>query len=318
MSDTIVIGVDIAKLHIDVAASDNSLTERFSNDEAGHKKFLSRLSRMHVHHVLMEATGGFEDLLACSLQAAGLPVVVINPKRARDFAKAMGLLAKTDAIDARALAQYGVMLSQREGFARFLKAPENVERKRLSAVVARRRQLIAMLDAERKRLDQADAIVRPSIEAMVESIRRQLKDIDRQLRGEVDEHHRELDALLQTVAGIGPVASATIIAELPELGRLNRRELAALVGVAPFANDSGKKTGRRCIRGGRSTLRHTLYMATLSAVRHNPPLKAFYERLREAGKLPKVALVACMRKLVGILNTMARTGESWDPNYAKA
>jgi len=318
MSDTIVIGVDIAKLHIDVAASDGSLTERFSNDEAGHRKFLSRLSKMRIHHVLMEATGGYEDILVYTLQAAGSSVVVVNPKRARDFAKAMGLLAKTDAIDARALAQYGLMLSQREDFQRFVKAPENTERKRLSAVVARRRQLLAMLDAERKRLDLADTIVRPSIEAMVESIRRQLEDIDRQMRDEVGEHHHELDALLQSVAGIGPIASATIIAELPELGRLNRRQLAALVGVAPFANDSGKTRGRRCIRGGRSTLRHTLYMATLTAVRYNPPLRAFYERLCEAGKLPKVALVACMRKLLGILNTMARNGEHWDPNRAAA
>lgn len=318
MSDTIVIGVDIAKLHVDVAAPDGSLTERFSNDEAGHKKFLSRLSKLRVHHVLMEATGGYEDLLACTLQAAGQRVVVVNPRTARDFAKSMGLLAKTDAIDAQVLAQFGTVLSQRDDFDTFVKAPENAERKRLSAVVARRRQLIAMLDAERKRLDLADAIVQPSIEAMAESIRLQLEDIDRQMRDEVGKHHRELDALLQSVVGIGPVASATIIAELPELGRLNRRQAAALVGVAPFANDSGKMRGRRCIRGGRSTLRHTLYMATLTAVRHNPPLRAFYGRLRDAGKLPKVALVACMRKLLGILNTMAKTGERWDPDHSAA
>lgn len=318
MSDTIVIGVDIAKLHIDVAASDGSFAERFSNDETGHRKLLSRLSKMRIHHVLMEATGGYEDVLVCTLQAAGHPVVVVNPKRARDFAKAMGLLAKTDAIDARALAQYGLVLSQREDFDGLVKVPENAERKRLSAIVARRRQLIAMRDAERKRLELSDAIVRPGIETTIDFIRSQLEDIDRQLRDEVSEHHRQLDTLLQSVAGIGPVASATIIAELPELGTLNRRQLAALVGVAPFANDSGKTQGRRSVRGGRSTLRHTLYMATLTAVRFNPPLRAFYERLRDAGKLPKVALVACMRKLLGILNVMARTGERWNPNYANA
>jgi transposase len=318
MSDSIVVGIDVAKLHVDLAASNGTIEGRFDNTADGHKQVISRLTRTPIHHVVMEATGGYEDALACALQAAGLPVVVVNPRMARDFARAMGQLAKTDAIDAGLLAQFGTVLKQREDFEKFLRAPGNAERKRLGAMVARRRQLLSMLDAERKRLDLADPTVRPSIEAMIESIRRQLDDIDRSLRQEVNEHHRELDELLQSVAGIGPIASATIIAELPELGQLNRREAAALVGVAPFANDSGQTRGRRSIRGGRSTLRHTLYMATLTAVRYNPPIRAFYERLRGAGKLPKVALVACMRKLLCILNTMARTGQRWDPDRMNA
>jgi transposase len=253
-----------------------------------------------------------EAVLACALQAAGLAVAVVNPKQARDFAKAMGRLAKTDRIDARVLAEFAAVLLRREDLARFIRPLADEQQLLLAALVTRRRQLMTMLTSERQRLQLAVVKVRPSIEAMIAAIRAQLDDVEAQMVGHVREHFGELDTLLRSARGIGPIASATLIAELPEIGRLTRREMAALVGVAPMACDSGTTSGRRRVQGGRFDVRRVLYMATLTAVVRNPPLKAFYERLRAAGKLPKVALVACMRKLLTMLNAMVRTGTPWN------
>ncbi|SPD56558.1 transposase (plasmid) [Cupriavidus taiwanensis] len=261
--------------------------------------------------VVMEATGGYEAALVCALQAAGQPVAVINPRQARDFAKSMGRLAKTDTIDARMLAELASVLVQREDLARFLRPLADAQQQWLAALVTRRRQLLTMLNAERQRLQITPAGLHPSIEAIVAAIKAQLDDVEAQMVGHMREHFGELDRLLQSASGIGPVASATLIAELPELGRLSRREIAALVGVAPMANDSGSSRGRRRILGGRFEIRRVLYMATLTATRHNPAIKAFYQRLTAAGKLPKVALVACMRKLLTVLNAMVRTSTPW-------
>jgi transposase len=239
-------------------------------------------------------------------------VAVVNPKHARDFAKSMGRLAKTDRIDARTLAELAGVLARRDDLARFIRPLADVQQQQLAALVTRRRQLLTMLGSERQRLQLAVPRVRPSIEAMIQAIRAQLDDLEAQMIAHVREHFADLDALLQSTRGIGPIASATLIAQLPELGRLNRREIAALVGVAPIANESGTSRGRRRVQGGRFEIRRVLYMATLTAARRNPVIKAFYQRLIATGKLPKVALVACMRKLLTTLNAMVRNNKPWD------
>jgi transposase len=245
-------------------------------------------------------------------------VAVVNPRQARDFAKSMGRLAKTDAVDARMLAEFAAVLLRRDDLARFLRPLADPQQQWLAALVTRRRQLLAMLLAERQRLQITPKGLHPSIEAIIAAIQAQLDDIEAQMVGHVREHFGELDRLLQSASGIGPVASATLIAELPELGHLNRREIAALVGIAPMANDSGSSKGRRRIQGGRFDVRRVLYMAALTASRRNPVVKAFYERLIAAGKCPKVALVACMRKLLTTLNAMVRTNKTWDNSLHRA
>lgn len=313
---SVVVGVDIAKAHVDVAVLGAKLeAQRFDNAAEGHSALAAELRLLNAVLVVMEATGGYETALACALQAAGLPVAVVNPKQARDFAKSMGRLAKSDAIDARMLAEFASVLIRRDDLADFIRPLTDVKQQALAALVTRRRQLLAMQLAERQRLHLAIAMVRPSIEDMIEAIRKQIDDIDGQLVTHVQAHYSKLDELLRSTKGIGPVASATLIGELPELGKLNRREIAALVGVAPMSNDSGNARGRRRVQGGRFEIRRALYMATLTAARHNPAIKAFYDRLVAAGKQPKVALIACMRKLLTTLNAMARTQKHWDPEF---
>jgi transposase len=315
----VVVGIDVAKAQIDVSVLGAMLeAQRFDNEAEGHSALAAALAPLGVALVVMEATGGYEAALACALQAAGLAVAVVNPKQARDFAKSLGNLAKTDRIDARMLAEFAAVLVRRDDLAHFIRPLANAEQQALAALVTRRRQLLTMLLGERQRLQLAMALVRPSIEAMIAAIRAQLDDVEAQMVDHVREHFAELDQLLQSASGIGPVASATIIAELPELGRLNRRQIAALVGVAPMANDSGTSRGRRHVRGGRFEIRRVLYMATLSAARHNPSIKAFHDRLLAAGKFPKVALVACMRKLLTNLNAMVRHNQPWDQSLHNA
>lgn len=315
VSSSVVVGIDVAKAHVDVAVLGGELKfepQRFQNEIEGHTALAEALSSLEVTLVLMEATGGYEAALACALQAVGLPVAVVNPRQARDFAKSMGYLAKTDAIDARMLAAFGHALLQRGDVAALLRPLSAPDQQLLAAMVTRRRQLLGMLQAEEQRLQVAIAAVKPSIKTMIEALRKQLKDAEDQMRGHTEKHFQALDTLLCSVSGIGPVTSATLIGGLPELGKLSRREIAALVGVAPMAKDSGASTGRRRIQGGRFEIRRVLYMATMSATRSNPAIKAFYERRRAAGKHGKVALVACMRKLLTILNAMVRTNTQWD------
>jgi transposase len=310
---SVVVGIDVAKAHVDVSVLGAKLdAQRFDNEAEAHSALAAALKPLDVALVVMEATGGYEATLACALQAAGLPVAVVNPRQARDFAKSMGRLAKTDRIDARMLAEFAGVLARRDDLASFIRPLADAQQQALAAMVTRRRQLVTMMLSERQRLQLAIAVVRPSIEAMIEAIRKQLDDVEAQMVGHVQAHYAELNKLLRSASGIGPVASATLIAELPELGRLNRREIAALVGVAPMANDSGNSKGRRRVQGGRFEIRRVLYMATLTAARHNPTIKTFYDRLLAAGKLPKVALVACMRKLLTTLNAMVKTNKPWD------
>lgn len=308
----VVVGIDVAKAHVDVAVLGATWpAQQFANDVDGHSALVAALQPLAASLVVMEATGGYEAPVACALQAAGLPVAVVNPKQARDFAKGIGRLAKTDRIDAAALAELAAVLARRDDLARFLRPLPDAQQQELAALVTRRRQLLTMLGSERLRLPLAVPKVRPSIEAMITAIRSQLDDVEGQMLSQIHEHYAEFDALLRSAKGVGPIVSATLIASLPELGRLNRREISALVGVAPMANDSGTTRGRRRIHGGRFDVRNVLYMAILSARTYNPAIRAHYERLRAAGKLPKVALVACMRKLLTILNAMVRTNTPW-------
>lgn len=315
---SVVAGIDVAKAHVDVdIVGAEFAPQRFDNDAETHSAIAATFQERGVGLVVMEATGGYEAALACALQAAGLAVAVINPKQPRKFAEAMGYLAKTDRIDAHVLAEFGLTLARRADFTRFLRPADDAHQQWLAALVTRRRQLIAMLVSERQRLQITPKKLHPSIEAIIQAIKTQLDDVEGQMVRHVKEHFGTLDRLLQSVSGIGPIASATLIAQLPELGRLNRRQIASLVGVAPFAKESGTAKGRRRVHGGRFDVRRVLYMATLSAAFRNPIIKAHYRRLIAAGKLPKVALVACMRKLLTTLNAMVRTGSKWNPDHCR-
>jgi transposase len=316
---SVVVGIDVGKLQAEVAVLGGSgVLAQYANDGEGQTQLVAALQPLEVALVVMEATGGYEAPLACALQAAGLAVAVVNPRQARDFARALGRLAKTDRIDAADLAAYGRVLLEREDLARYLKPLESAEQQDLAALVTRRRQLLTMLGMEQQRLARSRRAVRPSIQKLIKAIREQLDDVDRQMGRHLTAHFAELDQLLRSAVGVGPTTSASLIAQLPELGRLNRRQIAALVGVAPIARDSGLSHGRRRIHGGRPALRRVLYMATLTATRRNPIIREHYARLVAAGKLPKVAIVACMRKLLTILNAMARSGTPFDPKHSHA
>lgn len=312
MPETIVVGIDIAKQTFDAAIGVVGTIESFANDDIGHDALLARLAGLTVELVVMEATGGLERDLACALQAAGFAVAVVNPRQARDFAKAMGHLAKTDRIDAKALAELAQVLARHPERDRFISVLPTPEQQALQALVARRRQLVVMHVAEQQRLSLSHAATRKSIEAIIQAIRAQLDEVETELERHIEAHHADLAKRLRSVRGIGPATIATLIADLPELGRLSRREIGALIGVVPFNRDSGKMRGKRSIFGGRGAVRQGLYMATLAAIRFNAVIRVFYDRLVLAGKPKKVAIVACMRKLLTILNAMAKSGKAWD------
>mgnify|MGYP003610025416 FL=1 len=313
MSDSVFIGIDVSSQTLEVASSSQAKTWQVANDAAGIEQLVDQASALTPALVVLEATGGYEFEAACALQAAGLAVAVVNPRTARDFARAMGALAKTDALDARMLAAFARVLHQHPERERFVKPLADAELQQLQALVLRRRQLVQMLTAERQRLRLAHAAARPSIERVIEFLKQELGDSEAEVATHVQEHHSQLAQALASVPGIGAASVAVLLAELPELGKLDRRRIAALVGVAPLNRDSGQMRGQRSIWGGRADVRRTLYMATLVAVRHNPALKACYERLLAVGKRKKVALVACMRKLLTMLNAIAKHGSTWDP-----
>lgn len=314
MSDSVFVGIDVSSQTLEVASSSQAKTWQVSNDAAGLDSLVSRLLDLKPALTVLEATGGYEFEAACALQAAGLTVAVVNPRTARDFARAMGALAKTDALDARMLASFARVLHQHPERERFVKPLADAELQRLQALVLRRRQLVQMSTAERQRMRIAHAAARPSIERVIEFLKAELADSDAEVAAHIQRHHAELAAALASVPGIGAASVAVLLAELPELGKLDRRRVAALVGVAPLNRDSGQMRGQRSIWGGRADVRRTLYMATLTAVRHNAVLKVHYEHLLAAGKRKKVALVACMRKLLTMLNAIAKKGTTWDPS----
>lgn len=307
------IGVDVAKDTLDVAYASEAGIERQSvaNDRVGHRVLIENLPPQTEARVVVEATGGYERALVTALVEAGYRVAVVNPRQVRDFAKALGILAKTDRIDALVLARFGEQVQPR------LLEEDPSTRAELMQLVARRRQLIDLRTMESNRLQQSTA------RAAQKSIRHVLKLLEKevdQLEAEIarllasDDDWRTKIELLSSVPGVAKVTSATLVAEVPELGRLNRQAIAALVGLAPFNDDSGRHRGLRRISGGRSSVRHVLYMAALSARRCNPIIKAFAQRLAAQGKKPKVVIAACMRKLLVILNTMLKNKTPWNPS----
>lgn len=306
----IFIGIDVSKARLDVAMRPSGESESFSNDEAGIKVLVKRLGPMPPALIVLEATGGIERQLTRALVSAELAVVVVNPRQVRDFAKATGQLAKTDSIDAVVLARFAEAVRPA-----VRPVPDEVTFE-LRALIARRRQITEMMVAEANRLSGASKVVKKRIDAHIRWLGSELervnKDLDQRIRQ--SPIWQEKEDLLKSVPGIGAVVSRSLIADLPELGQLNRKQIAALVGVAPFNRDSGTLRGRRGIWGGRAGVRAVLYMAALVASRRNVVIKAFYKRLREAGKPAKIALVACMRKLLTILNSMVKHKTRWSEN----
>lgn len=299
-STPLTIGIDVAKASLDIAMGVNASPLSLTNDADGFDTLLGHLAKLKVAMVVMEATGGYESAVACALQAAGYPVAIINPRQARDFARAMGQLAKTDRIDARILAKLGEVIERSLDRDKFIKPLLNAEQRVLADLATRRRQLIDMLVAERNRLAQAPATTRGSLDTIIAALTRELERIDNDMGRHVKKHFADLSALLDSAKGVGKTTISTLIAEVPELGKLSRREIGALIGVAPINRDSGRMRGRRTIFGGRSSVRKVLYMAALEATRHNPAIKAFYDRLVAGGKPKKVAIVACVRKLLTV------------------
>lgn len=304
------VGIDISKDRLDVHIQPTE--ERFSlaHDEAGVTELVRRLQGLRPQLVVMEATGGYETTVAAALGSAGLPVVVVNPRQIRDYARATGQLAKTDRLDARVIALFAAAVRPA------VRPLPDAEARQLGEVTTRRRQLVDMLGAEvnRRRLVH-DQRLRERLNAHIAWLEQALREVDDDLRRLVRSSvlWRETDDLLRSAPGIGPVTSCTLIADLPELGHLDRRRIAALVGVAPFNRDSGTMRGRRIVSGGRASVRTVLYMATLTAIRHNPVIATFYQRLRAGGRPGKVALVAAMRKLLTILNAIVRERRPWQP-----
>lgn len=301
-------GVDVAKDSMDVAVHISGEHQSFTNDEKGINQAAAYLKNLATTLVVLEATGGIELPLVAALAIAKVPVAVVNPRQVRDFAKSTGKLAKTDILDARVLAHFAAAIRPQP------RPLVDAQAQQLGAILTRRRQLIEMLIAERNRLRSARGKVEQHIQEHIAWLEKDLANIDSDLKQKVQQSPvwQEKENLLRSVPGIGPVLSATLLAGLPELGAINRREIAALVGVAPLNRDSGAYRGKRTVWGGRAPVRATLYMATLVATRHNPVIKRFYQRLCAAGKAKKVALTACMRKLLTILNAMIKHHASWN------
>lgn len=300
------VGIDVSKAQLDMALRPEG---RFSasNDDAGYTQVLERLRGVSPTLVVLEATGGLEIPITGILAAAGVPVVVVNPRQVRDFAKATGRLAKTDALDAQTLAHFAEVLRPE------LRPLPDEQTQALAALLARRRQLVEMLTAEKNRLSSAHKPVRKSLYTHIAWLERELSHTDRELAHAIRESPvwREKDDLLRSVPGIGPVLATTLLANLPELGTLTHKQIAALVGVAPLNRDSGTLRGKRTVWGGRAPVRAALYMAALTAARFNPVLRTFYHRLCAAGKAKKVALVACMHKLLTIVNAVLKHRTPW-------
>lgn len=305
------VGIDVAKAELVVSIQPSGERFTVANDTRGVRTLVERLRALVPTLIVLEATGGYELLGVAGLAAAALPVVVVNPRQVRDFAKATGQLAKTDRIDADILARFADVVRPAVRILADAAAQE------LNALLTRRRQLLEMLQAERNRLGQVfgrgKAHVKKSLKSHITDLERELRRVDTDL-GEMVKASpawRERDELLQRVPGVGPVLSRTLLADLPELGRLSRREIAKLVGIAPLSRDSGTMRGRRFVQGGRANVRAVLYMAALVATQRNAVIRTFYQRLVAAGKPKKLALVACMRKLLTILNVMVRTAQRW-------
>lgn len=301
------LGLDVAKDTVVLASEPAGLQHEFTTDAAGLTALVAQCQAQPVTLIVLEATGGFEAPIAAALAEAGLPLVIVNPRQVRDFAKALGILAKTDTVDAGVLALFA---------ARVQPAPRPLPdeaQQELQAFLLRRRQLLDMLQAEKLRVTRSRGRVRANLRSHITWLERSLDDTDDQLRQliEASPLWRGKDQVLQSVPGVGPTLASTLLGLVPELGQLDRRQIAALIGVAPLARDSGTRRGRRTCWGGRASVRTVLYMAALVATRYNPILRPFYQKLRAAGKPAKVALIAVARKLLVLLNAMLRDGQRW-------
>jgi transposase len=307
--DKVYVGIDVSKASLDVAITGNKEVKSFPNGESGFKQIIKYLKKEEEIPALtvMEATGSFEKLLAAALVEAGIPVVVVNPRQVRDFARAKGKLAKTDTIDAGILAEFGKQIQPQ------VRPLSDKQTGEIKALMVRRQQILEMITMENNRLWSAGPRVLPSLQEHLNWLKKEVKDLDKDLEDKIQKSPiwREKDDLLRSVPGVGPVLSLTLLGSLPELGTLNRKQIAALAGVAPLNRDSGKFRGKRTTKGGRTRVRCVLYMATLVATRFNPLIKAYYKHLLEKGKVKKVALTACMRKLLTILNAMIRDRQAW-------
>jgi transposase len=308
------VGIDVSKERLDVAVRPSGERLSVANDEEGRVQLRKRLAKLKPERIVLEPTGGYEAPMVQVLVTAKLPVVVVNARQVRQFAQATGRLAKTDRIDADVLAHFGEAVKPE-----IREIPDETHRE-LEALVGRRRQLVEMRAAEIKRKQSSPEVVHPSIDAVIEVLTKQIDDVDDNLQRVVRSVPAWRDAQERntSVPGVGRVLSSTMTALVPELGRLNRKQIAALVGVAPLNNDSGKSEGKRRTWGGRAAVRAVLYMASLTALRFNPAIRAFRDRLVAKGKAQKVVLVACMRKLLTILNAMARDNRPWTPQLAAA
>jgi transposase len=307
------IGIDVSKARLDVAAVPQEESWSEAHEEKGIESLVKALKKQRPNLIALEATGGLEIPLAGALAAAALPVVVVNPRQVRDFAKATGKLAKTDSLDALILARFGEAVRPQ------VRPLKDEEAQELSALVTRRRQVVEMITAEKNRLMTAPKRVQRDIRAHIRWLEKRLDDTNENVKKLIKSSPiwREKDQLLQSVPGVGPTLSATLLCQLPELGTLDRRQMAALVGVAPLNRDSGLFRGRRTAWGGRAQVRAVLYMSALAAVRYNPVLRNFYLRLCEAGKPKKVALTAYMRKLLTILNAIIKNRTPWQVDYSR-
>ena len=290
------VGIDVAKDKLDVAVLGQKATSEAFNTKKGITALVKKMCQLNPKLIVVEATGGYEEALVLSLFEAGMPVALVSPQRVRQYAKARGLLAKTDKLDAQNLAEYGKNIQPR------LFVAKSEAGRRLSAIIGRRRQLGDMQKAEKNRLRTAYAQMRGSIQTVIDCLETEIERLDTEIRNFM----KEQEKLLRSAKSIGPVTAATLLADLPELGKLDRKQIAALVGVAPMNHDSGKKRGYRKTKGGRPEVRSVLYMSALSAIRYNPVIKAQYDQLVKRGKEKKVAITACMRKMLTILNAMMR------------
>jgi transposase len=301
------VGIDVSKMMLETYLRPNQQRWQNANTTPGIRELVKRLKREAPERIVVEATGGYERDVVRALQKAKLPVVVVNPRQVRDFARALGRLAKTDALDCHVLAEFAERVRPE------VRQAATPEEDAIKALVRRRTQLVEMLTQERTRLWQADPETRQDIQRHLEYLQKQVEALDKRLvqKSQAVPRYQAMEQNLRGMKGVGPVLKATLWGYLPELGRLNRKQIAALVGVAPLNCDSGSQIGKRHIWGGRAIVRSVLYMAALVSIRHNPVLKAFYQRLRAAGKLPKVAIVATMRKLLTILNAIAKHGTPW-------
>jgi transposase len=308
------IGIDVSQSNLDIAVRPGGEQWRTGNDPDSISNLVKRLQQLEPALIVVEATGGLENLLVAELSLAHLPIAVVNPRQVRDFAKATGRLAKTDQLDADNLAHFAQAVQPE------LRRLPDEPTQELAALVSRRRQIVTMLSAERNRLRTAPKVTVERIAKHIAWLEAELADLDADLNNQIN-HSQPWQAkaeVLGSTPGVGPVTTCTLLAQLPELGHLNRKQIAALAGVAPLNNDSGQQRGRRTIWGGRAAVRATLYMATLSAVRHNPVIRTFYERLLHAGKPKKVALTAAMRKLLTILNAMVKNNSLWNSSLTVA